>query len=217
MLRRLRFVGVLAATIPAAASATYYLFGDPLQHVKTPFYGREGVDAERCQELILRTDGLPAGRILKWEWRGAEEAEGNFYNFKIYLCHTARANLGANFAENYEGRTPTLVFSAAQLTLTMPAQNWFGWDFTQPFDYNGSDNLICEVWWEGDDDRGGETWATDVPGQERCVMSRVVNGNPQNGYPNAGAVSNRLHYMRVTISELTAEPTSLGRLKVVFR
>lgn len=213
---RLAALGALAAA--AAAGAAQFLVGDPMFLVETPFYGREGVDALRQQQLILATDLMAAGTITRWEWRAATPAApGRFYRCRLLLCHVTRTALGATFAANYDGRTPTQVFYADPALVAMYPNTWFGVDLAPTFEYNGVDNLLLEVWWEGDDGAGGKAWATNVTGQERDVAARVVNGVPDGGYPDTGRVTARLGYMRLTITGAAVEATSLGRVKALFR
>ena len=54
-------------------------------------------------------------------------------------------------------------------------------------------------------------------GSGRFCYSYVLNGSPVFGYPNAGAVENSLHYMRITVTPNAVEPNSLGRVKGVFK
>ena len=51
----------------------------------------------------------------------------------------------------------------------------------------------------------------------RFVVSYVENGTPRHGYPNAGQVRDELHYMRLTVTAADISPTSLGRVKALYR
>lgn len=202
----------------AAAGGNYYLVGDPLYVVKSPFYGAEGIDAERRQELILATDPIGPGRVTKLEWYGgAGVATGKFYKFKVYLCDTTRSALGSSFADNYDGRTPTLVYAADPLTITLRPLSWTGFALSTPYDLNPAHNLLLETWWEGDDGAAGFTFATVVGGQLRDCAAHVVDGVPKYGYPSAGKVGRHLHYVRLTVTFPDVEATSWGRLRVMFR
>lgn len=202
----------------AAAAANYYLVGDPMWVVKSPFYGAAGVDAERRQELILRTDPIGPGTITKIEWRGSTETlTGEFNKFTLRLCDTNRNALTATFEENYEGRTPVEVYAADPLTIVVAPLTWTGVELTTPYAINTATNLIVETWWDGDNGVGCRTFAAAVPGQTRSCASSVVNGVAKNGYPTAGKVGNQLHYMRLTVSMPAVGPSSLGRVKAIFK
>ena len=133
------------------------------------------------------------------------------------LCHTSRADLTAPFDGNYEGRTPTQVFYAEPAVVDMRIREWFGFDSQPAFKYNGDDNLLVEVWWEGDDDDGGLVFTADAPEQDRCIFAARKNGVPEYGYPDQGKVFNWLHYMGITLEPDAVGPTSLGRVKALYR
>lgn len=167
---------------------------------------------------MLKSDGLPAGTITKWEWNAAVNLTPcSYYDYRLTLCHTSLSALTDTFVSNYDGNTPVTVYSRNPATTSaVPADSWFGFDFDTPFEYDGRRNLVVEVWWEEDNNGGGNTqWNFPVNG--RCCFSYIVNGNPQSGYPNKGYVSYFLHYMRATITPSAVAPTSLGRVRAVFR
>jgi hypothetical protein len=215
----LRAILILAVCFVAAAGADYVLVGDSAERINMPYYGGGGYEAVRCMELVRRTDGLVAGEITRWEWNGGElePTAGKFYEFKMLLCHTSRADLAAPFKSNYEGRTPRRVFYADPATVNMRIREWFGFDVKPVFKYDGKHNLLVEVWWEGDDDGGGRVFTAYVVEQDRCVFASKKNGVPEYGYPDGGKVFNWLHYMRITLEPDAVAPTSLGRVKAVYR
>jgi hypothetical protein len=203
----------------AAAGAEEFLIGDEAERCYEPYYGGGGYEAVRLMEVIRVTDGLVAGEITRWEWFGAEldDPTGEFDNFRVRLCHTSRAELTPPYNANFEGRTPTVVYSANPVTVKMPVRKWFGFDLDPTFHYNGTNNLIVEVWWEGDDNGGGRVFAAYVVEQLRCLISSIKNGVPQDGYPDEGSQFYWLHYMRVTLSPDAVAPTSIGRVKAMYR
>ncbi len=154
---------------------------------------------------------------MAWEWFSVKQVDdGTFGKFRISLCHTTRTTLAESYEENYAGFTPVRVFYRDPLPFNPPLGDWFGFQFDTPFHYDGVHNLICEVWWEGatDDATAYTDWG---PFTGRCVVSFVVNGQPECGYPNRGRVQDYLHYMRVTMSGVGVQPTSLGRVKALYR
>lgn len=215
----MRAILILTACFVAAAHADYILVGDQAQRINMPYYGGGGYEAMRCMEVVRKTDGLVAGEITRWEWHGGElePTTGKFYKFKVLLCHTSRADLVAPFKSNYEGRTPARVFYADPVTVNMRIREWFGFDAKPAFKYEGEHNLLVEVWWEGDDGGGGLVFTAAVPEQDRCVFAAKKNGVPEYGYPDQGKVFHWLHYMRITLEPDAVAPTSLGRVKALFR
>jgi hypothetical protein len=160
----------------------------------------------RNQDLVLSTDAIPGGEITKWEWFASEVEAGSFYNLKVKLCHTSRTALSRNFGANYDGNTPVEVYSKASQYLNPGVGKWFGFDFAKTFDYDGKKNFIIEVEWSGDS--GGLVYNYWSPATARCVYNY-----------NGGTVylANYVHYMRITLEPNAVAPTSLGRVKSIFR
>lgn len=165
----------------------------------------------RSQDLVLREEGLTAGTITGWGWYASSVlSTGYFNNFKITLCHTGRKELVADFVTNYDGRTPRKVYErAAQFTGSAVAYTWWSFDFDTPFEYDGDDNLIVEVFWqERDGGPGVVSYWTPIKGR-CCMYAGPVPTDP--------AIFDYLHFMRLTVSPTAVAPTSLGRVKAVFR
>ena len=171
----------------------------------------------RIQDLVLQSDAVPAGSITKLEWHANGSIVGGTYkDFRIKLCHTSLSALTNTFQTNYGGNTPLRVFSRSSHYVSPPAESWFGWAFDTPFAYNGTDNFIIEVWWEEDvGEAAAATYITKI--MSRGLYSSIRYGVPQNGYPNAGELMNYLHHMRLTLEGIAVAPTSLGRLKTLYR
>jgi hypothetical protein len=171
--------------------------------------------------LVLQSDGLPAGTVTRWEWRtGASKTflAGYFDNFRLTLCHTGLGSLTNSYAGNYDGRTPVNVFERSRLTVSQVApETWLPFDFDTPFDYNGTDNLIVEVWWEGDNGAGGSARYGNAGGGPRQLYSGILNGVPYGGYPDNGYTSAYMHYMRITMSAAAVNSSSLGRIRALYR
>jgi hypothetical protein len=171
----------------------------------------------RIQDLVLQSDAVPAGPITKLEWHAdGNIAAGTYKDFRVELCHTNLSALTNTFQTNYGGNTPVRVFYRSSHYVNPPAESWFGWPFDAPFEYNGRDNFIIEVWWEEDVGEGAApTYITKI--MSRGLYSSIRYGQPQHGYPNQGELMNYLHHMRITISGTGVEPTSLGRVKTLHR
>lgn len=171
----------------------------------------------RTQDLVLQSDAIPAGSITTVEWHAdGSIAAGTYKNFRVKLCHTNLNALTNTFQTNYGGNSPVAVFSRTSHSVNPAAESWFGWPFDAAFPYNGRDNLIIEVWWEEDEGEGAApTYITKI--MSRGLYSSIRYGIPQNGYPNQGELMNYLHHMRLTVNVAGAAPTSLGRLKGLYR
>jgi hypothetical protein len=81
----------------------------------------------------------------------AQYDSGSFYNAEILVCPTPLFQLTANYNDNYSGNTPQSVFASETLNLHWTNNEWCGFVFNTAFSYNGTDNLIFEFRWQGDD------------------------------------------------------------------
>ncbi len=139
---------------------------------------------------------------------------GYIDDFRIKLCLTGRTTLTGNYQDNYDGHTPAEVYFNASQPMYPPANSFFGFDLDTPFTYDGNHNLIVEVTWQGGYAAIGTWWG---PAAGRHCYSYILNGNPVGGYPDAGMLTDNLHYMRVTVNNIGVAPTSLGRIKSLYR
>ena len=130
---------------------------------------------------------------------------GTFNNFSINMCHTSVTALTKDFKGNYGGNTPVEVYKNSSQYVNATPYNWFGIPFSAAFDYDGKDNFIIEVQWNGDS--GGYAYNHWSPATAHCVYS-VNGGSPY--------LSNYLHYMRISIGALGVRATSLGRVKALY-
>lgn len=164
---------------------------------------------------------MPAGRITAWEWRVGNSKTflaGYFENFKLTLCHTGLSSLTNSYVNNYDGRTPVDVINRSVLNVGAAASGtWVPFTFDTPFDYNGTENLVVEVWWHGDNGAGGPARYGNAGGGNRQLYSGVLNGNPYGGYPNSGYTSQYMHYMRITLTPNAVDASSIGKVKALYR
>lgn len=80
-------------------------------------------------------------------------SEAEFYESEILLCHTTLDGLTTSFEANYGGNTPFSARRDDTLSIDWTAPGWNGLPFDSPFDYNGTDNLILEFRYLGEDGR----------------------------------------------------------------
>jgi hypothetical protein len=199
------------AAMAASAGAALIEIGSQGRVVGYPFRGNSGVDAVRCQDLVLGSELRPTKSnpviiIRRWEWFASSTiAPGYFNHFTIKLSLTDRTALTTDFAYNYSRFGPQTVYSRSSQYLNPSANDWFGFDLTG-FYYTEPLNLIVEVEWSGD--TGGYTYTYRSAAPARCVFN--YNG----GTP---VVHNYVHYMRITIYFIPGvEPTALGRVKALY-
>ena len=81
---------------------------------------------------------------------------GVFLDAGVYACHTMVTELDSACEENYGGNEPVQLTARDTLSLQWENGAWQGLGFDRPFSYNGSDNLLLEFRWLGDD--GGSVY-----------------------------------------------------------
>jgi len=161
--------------------------------------------------LVPKSDLGFAGPITKIEYQASvNTSNAAFRNFEMKLCHTPLAVLGVNFAQNYGGRTPVVVAAANPLTLNTAAGQWFPINFTTPFNYNNSENVIIEVRWQNPAvGTAVDVWGYDC-GADRLLVYKDYNAEE-------GTLSSKVDRFRITWDDTGFEPASLSRIKTVFR
>jgi hypothetical protein len=165
----------------------------------------------RVQVLTRQSELSFSGDITRVEYHGAETVNGARYGeFEMRLCHTPLSELGTNFNDNYGGRSPVLVASANPLVLNTVIDQWFGIDCSPTFEYNNSDNLILEVRWRNSQEESTvPVWGYDA-GANLTVFAEEYNGT-------TGSVSSKADRLRITYEADAVNPTSLGRVRALFR
>jgi hypothetical protein len=129
---------------------------------------------------------------------------------ELRLCHTSLAALTDNFANNYEGRTPALVATGDPYTINAQLDQWFGFDVSPQFNYDNSKNLIVEIRWQNEATGGkANTWAYDT-GVGRMLKTREYNGA-------TGMLVSTINRFRFTYDNPAVNPTSLGRVRALYR
>ncbi len=123
---------------------------------------------------------------------------GVFLNARVYACHTTVEELDSAFADNYAGNTPQAAMTRDTLALSWTNGEWQGLEFDSPFSYNGSDNLVLESRWQGDD--GGSVYNLGYhTSGNRAVDGKSPTaeyGTPRNYMPRF-----RIYYSTTSIAE----------------
>jgi hypothetical protein len=216
-MKRALIMAVTAVLAAGAAADTTFIVGGQSVENETPFYGRAGLDAVRWQQLITPIDGVAAGDLRRWEWHSSGGAlPGDFEQFKVQFLEVDRTGVTLPFNSNYENQTPIVIVSGDPFNLDPPDNGWFGFDITPSFNYTGR-SLLVEVSWFGDSEGGTKCYTKNSIGESRCVYAAIRNSVNVNGYPNQGKIYTWLHYMRFTVSPIAVEPTSLGRVRAIYR
>lgn len=123
---------------------------------------------------------------------------GVFLNAGTYACHTTVTELDSAYETNYAGNTPTLLMARDTLYLRWRNGAWQSFGFDGTFVYNGSDNLILEFRWQGDNDSSVYDLGYYTSGN-RAVDARSSTaemGTPRNYMPRL-----RIHYSTAGVAE----------------
>lgn len=152
-----------------------------------------------------------AAPFTKIEWQaGVTVANAPYRQFELRFCHTAVSELAADLNTNYGGNTPVLVHSANPLILNATSGEWFGFNLTTPFDYNNTDNLLVELRWNnGTVEKACDTWGWDS-GKNYGWISKQYDGQ-------SGQLFTVICRFRFTFDDQAVTPTSLGRVRALYR
>ena len=171
-----------------------------------PYCGSWGNEI-RYQVLVLTDElaGLSSIEEVRLLCGSAQYNFGTFYNAAILVCPTSLSQLTTNYNDNYQSNTPQIVFSAETLELNWTNNEWHGFIFDYSYQYNGSDNLIFEFRWQGDNSN-----AVYVKGWYPPSGNRVLDGfslsNP------IGTLRTYMNSIRIYYTPLTIDETPLPRL-----
>lgn len=93
------------------------------------------------------------------------------------------------------------------LALNWSNDTWHGLGFDDPFDYNGTDNLIIEYRWQGDDNNSVYDRGFYTVGNRACnaASSTAPVGVPRNYLPRV-----RIFYETVGLAEARPAPATVA-------
>jgi hypothetical protein len=197
-----------SALAPAAfASGKVVVVGVRAARSVVPWRGASG-DSMRFQCLWFQRDVDYAGYVNGVEFDKVDAAGGRFNSVRVWLCHTRKTALESAFADNYTGFTPVQVLNMR--SVAVGGTGWFDLRINaNQFNYNNRNNLLMEIRWDGDDDNDVRCWRSGQP-YSRCY---AFDHNA-----SQGTVYNNGQRIRLTIGTMIGlEPTSLGRVKILFK
>lgn len=104
-------------------------------------------DEAHYMMLYLADDIKRAGTIEAIRFKRGEDmaAESTCSDMSINIGHTSATSLDATFSNNYSGSLQTALDHAAIIVPAGAAGNFFTFTLSEPFIYNGSDNLIIDI------------------------------------------------------------------------
>jgi len=110
-------------------------------------------------------------------------------SLRITMSHTTATTLGTTFASNLP--TPVLVLNATNLPVNWVSRGWVQINFTTPFAYNGTDNIVFDIQKVVTPIASGiATMETDGnPGRSDLPPTRYAFGGVGSGASNATTAS----------------------------
>ncbi len=206
---------VLATAVVAVATGNEHEVGGvPEKGNAAPFWAAQ--PAMRFQCLWLQSEIAEKGPVVKIDYSfhsyvGTPPTE--FTGYKVLLCHTTVKKVSGIFKSNYGGKTPVEVFSGKLvIPKGLKENDWFMvLAPTKAFTYNNTNNLLMEVVWTGATGAGRNLFwiaASGQPGRVRAFSATAASGV---------VLANQGQVARITIGSPAVEPTSLGRVRAIFR
>ncbi len=207
-------LALVVATTTVAVAAVHTVGGAGGNGNTIPWWGNNASFPQmRFQTIWLQSQIGEGGKITKLEhqnWSTSSRG-GTFTGCLVKLCHTNLSAVTTTFATNYGGGTPVTCFSG---TVVVPyVGNGIWWTVmsgSSLFDYNNTRNLLYEVSWTGRS--GGANYINHTrsgqTGRIYANSATATTGSVTAGY---GTVT------RITIVPTGVAPTSLGRVKSIFK
>jgi len=206
----------LAAVVAAAGLAIageHIVGGTGNTNNTIPFWGGRTDPGMRWQSIWLQTEIGEAGAVSKIEWQNwasSTASGGTFNTCRMLLCHTTVSQITATFSSNYGSGTPVQVFSGTFVIPSLPPNQWHTICEPTNFTYNNTNNLLFEVTWVGPSTGGTTPFKTSSSGPGR-VWAWDPNAS------SGSTTTSYAYYARLTIGFAGVAPTSLGRVKSLYR
>ncbi len=87
---------------------------------------------------------------VAWQRGGSSgSSTGTYNNFKLYMGLASADVLSDTFADNYIEGTRTLVYQTSSQVMSAGTDEWMTITLDTPYWYNGTDNLVFELEWQG--------------------------------------------------------------------
>ena len=117
-----------------------------------PWAGTYSV-ARRYQILVLTSEMPSACNVtgIGFFVEDPSKNHGVFSNAQMLVCATALTNLTSNFATNYSGNTPRMVWSNETADLQWVDGAWNSLPLQSEYAHDGSSNFVVEIRYDGND------------------------------------------------------------------
>jgi hypothetical protein len=176
-----------------------------------PFWATYG--GMRWQTIWVQNQINEAGPVSKVEfitYSTGINATNTFNQCKILLCHTTLTHVTTSYSGNYTGNTPVTVFNGTKVIPATGGNTWVTIVDPTNFTYNNTNNLLIEVSWVT-----ASGYRCDFQVNSAGQSGRLYSNNP---VAETGSVTNNYDQLgRITIGFEGVAPTSLGRIKGLYR
>jgi len=204
-------LALVVAASTVAVAGQHIVGGTKYTGNTIPWWGSYGAGRFHC--MWYQKEINEAGAVTKIEFQVWSTAGNTFNNVDMLLCHSSRTTLTNNYTTNYDGKTPVKVYSGNYVVgPSLPRDSWFTQCSPTNFTYNNKDNLLLEISWQGRTPASGVNyfWRAQV-GQPGRLWASSKTATTGSLYANQGEIA------RITIGYEGVAPTSLGRVKSLFR
>ncbi len=214
-MRNVLFLTLALATATAgtalATGNAHEVGGSAERGHTVPFYAPAAAMRFQCMWFQFEIDEKGSVARIEFMFESGGATPTTLEGCKMILCHSSREALTNTFKKNYDFKTPVEVFSGKYTVPEGLEQNdWFTVCEPDNFTYNNRNNLLFEISWANATGTTTKTFisAADQPGRLRAFNETAETGKL---LPNQG------HVARVTIGNPAVSPTSLGRVRALFR
>jgi hypothetical protein len=185
--------------------------GPPTQGHTIPFYTTAAGMRFQCMWIQPEIDEKGSVARIEFQYESGGATPTALTGCKMILCHTSKDKLTNDFKKNYDFKTPFEVFSGKyDVPKGLKKDDWFTVCEPDNFTYNNRNNLLFEISWTGATGTTTKVYVStaDQPGRLRAFNAEAETGKL---LANWGQVA------MVTIGNPAVDPSSLGRVRALFR
>ncbi len=203
-------MAALVVAVPLALAGQHIVGGTKYTGNTIPWWGSYTAGRFHC--MWYKSEINEAGAVSMIEFQVYSTSGNTFNNVDMLLCHSGLSALTSNYTTNYNGKTPVKVYTG---NYTIPANltrdTWYKQCEPTNFTYNNSDNLLFEISWSGRSTTGANYFWRATSGQPGRVWASSKTASTGSLYSGQGEIA------RITIGYEGVNPTSLGRVKSIFK
>lgn len=142
-----------------------------------------------------------AKKLTELQLKAAVDDASSWGGVDWYVCPTSLSELTDNFNNNYDGNTPVCFYSVPVHTFNVKANEWTGFQFDTPFDYDGVSNLIFET-----RVKSAPTNSNISFGCKRVANNKVIIEGPYNSQSGSYSPFVQAYRLYYDATESTEEP-----------